>query len=41
MNPKTLQHILGHATLAITMDLYCDVMEDTKREEMAKIADAL
>jgi len=41
MQPKTLQHILGHATLAITMDLYCDVMEDTKREEMAKIADAL
>lgn len=41
MKPKTLQHILGHATLAITMDLYCDVMEDTKREEMAKIADAL
>lgn len=41
MNPKTLQHILGHATLAITMDLYCDVMEDTKREEMARIADAL
>lgn len=41
MNPKTLQHILGHATLAITMDLYCDVMEETKREEMARIADAL
>lgn len=41
MNPKTLQHILGHATLAITMDLYCDVMEDTKREEMARIANAL
>lgn len=41
MQPKTLQHILGHATLAITMDLYCDVMEDTKREEMARIADAL
>lgn len=41
MRPKTLQHILGHATLAVTMDLYCDVMEDTKREEMAKIADAL
>lgn len=41
MSPKTLQHILGHATLAITMDLYCDVMEETKRTEMARIADAL
>lgn len=37
MDPKVLQAILGHSTFAMTMDLYCDVMEDTKRKEMKKI----
>lgn len=41
MEPKTLQTILGHTTLAMTMDLYCDVMEQTKKEAMQKIANAL
>lgn len=41
MEPKTLQTILGHATLAMTMDLYCDVMEHTKKEAMQRIANAL
>lgn len=41
MDPKALQAILGHSTFAMTMDLYCDVMEDTKRKEMLKIAAAL
>lgn len=41
MEPKTLQTILGHTTLAMTMDLYCDVMEQTKKEAMHKIANAL
>lgn len=35
------QAILGHNSLAVTMDLYCDVMEDTKRKELLKIAEAL
>ena len=37
MDPKTLQAILGHSTMAMTMDLYCDVMEETKREAMKKV----
>lgn len=41
MDPKTLQVILGHATLAMTMDLYCDVMEQTKKDAMHRIAEAL
>ena len=41
MEPKTLQTILGHTTLAMTMDLYCDVMEHTKKEAMQRIANAL
>lgn len=41
MDPKTLQAILGHSTFAMTMDLYCDVMEETKREAMKKVQAAL
>ena len=29
MQPKTLQAILGHGSLQMTMDLYCHVMDDT------------
>ena len=36
MNPKTLQKILGHASLKTTMDLYVHVTEDTLFEEMLK-----
>ena len=36
MNPKTLQKILGHGTLQMTMDLYCHVTEDTLFSEMEK-----
>ena len=38
MNPKTLQSILGHASIKMTMDLYAHVMEDTKIEEMQKVS---
>lgn len=37
MNPKTLQKLLGHATLQMTMDLYCHVTDDTLFEEMQKL----
>ena len=30
MNPKTLQKILGHATLEMTMNLYVHVTEERK-----------
>jgi site-specific recombinase XerD len=36
MNPKTLQIILGHSTINITMNLYCHVTEDTLISEMSK-----
>lgn len=36
MNPKTLQKLLGHGTLQMTMDLYCHVTEDTLLLEMEK-----
>ena len=29
VNPKVLQKILGHGTIAMTMDLYCHVTDDT------------
>lgn len=35
MRPKTLQRILGHNSLKMTMDLYCHVENNTLIEEMA------
>ena len=40
MQPQVLKTIMGHSSLAMTMDLYSHVMEDTKAEEMQKIASA-
>lgn len=34
MRPKTLQKLLGHNSLQMTMDLYCHVEENTLKEEM-------
>ena len=34
MQPKSLQKILGHGSLQLTMDLYCHVTEDTLFEAM-------
>ncbi len=39
MRPKTLQKILGHNSLQMTMDLYCHVLDDTLKEEMSMIAE--
>lgn len=36
MNPKTVQVILGHSSVNITMNLYCHVTEDTLIFEMSK-----
>lgn len=41
MNPRTLQAILGHSTFEMTMNIYVDVMEKMKIEEMRKIQAAL
>lgn len=35
--PKTVQEILGHANLSITMDLYTHVTLETKKREMKKL----
>ena len=40
MPPQVLKTILGHSSLAMTMDLYSHVMPDTKAMEMEKIAKA-
>ena len=34
MRPKTLQKILGHSSLRMTMDLYCHVSLESVKEEM-------
>jgi integrase len=33
-NPQTLKTLLGHASLAMTMDLYSHVLPNTKQKEM-------
>ena len=37
MKPKVLQKILGHSSLAVTMDTYVTVQEDEKEREMFRI----
>lgn len=37
MLPKTLQELLGHSSLEMTMDLYTHVTEEMKQREAAKI----
>ncbi len=39
MNPKTLQRILGHSSLQMTMDLYCHVLDETIVKEMSSICE--
>ena len=37
MNPKTLQYILGHSSYKMTMDLYCQVLQDDVKKQMGFI----
>ena len=41
IQPKAMQSILGHSTFAITMDIYCDVLQETKNEAMDVIASVM
>ena len=41
MKPKTLQQILGHSNIGITMNLYVHITEDEKLREINLVADAL
>ena len=40
MSPQVLKTILGHSSLAMTMDLYSHVMPETRASEMEKISGA-
>ncbi len=37
MPPKTVQHILGHSTVQMTMDLYTHITEQKKQADMQKL----
>lgn len=41
MKPKTLQTILGHSNIGITMNLYVHTTDEEKHKEIDRIADAL
>lgn len=41
MKPKTIQIILGHSNIGITMNLYVHTTEDEKMKEMESVAEAL
>ena len=41
MIPKTLQTILGHSNIGITMNLYVHTTEEQKHKEIDRIAEAL
>lgn len=41
MRPKTLQVILGHSNVGITMNLYVHVTEDERAKEVERIESAL
>ena len=36
-NPQTLKTILGHSSFSVTMDLYSQVLPNTKKEEMDRV----
>ncbi len=38
MQPKTLQTMLGHSKIEVTMSIYVHVMKDTKNKEMENVA---
>ena len=40
MRPKTLQEILGHANIGITMNLYVHNTEEEKEKEIKKFEQA-
>ena len=41
MQPKTLQEIMGHTDIAMTMNLYAHVMEETKVSQMQAVKIAI
>ena len=39
MNPKTLQYIMGHSDIAVTLNVYTHLGFEDAEEEMLKVAD--
>ena len=37
MNPKTLQYIMGHSDITVTMNTYTHVKYDDAKEEFARV----
>lgn len=38
MMPKTLQKILGHSNIGMTMNLYVHITEEEKQKEISMVA---
>ena len=38
MNPKTLQYIMGHSDISVTLNTYTHVGFEDAKEEMARVA---
>ena len=41
MKPETIQMLLGHSNIGITMNLYVHTTEEEKKQEMDLVAEAL
>ena len=37
MNPKTLQYLMGHSDISVTMDVYTHISFDDAEEELKKM----
>ena len=37
MNPKTLQYLMGHSEIGVTLDVYTHVSFEDARDELAKM----
>ena len=40
MNPKTLQYIMGHADISVTLNTYTHVKFDDGKDELLRVANA-
>lgn len=38
MNPKTLQYLMGHADIGVTLNTYTHLRAEDAREELGKFA---
>lgn len=37
MNPKTLQYLMGHADISVTLNIYSHVRYEDAKEEVARL----